>query len=163
MDIQPGQHVKCFFKAGTVVEGIVKSWSKDESELLSLNDNNLMVILHTYEDLMLVKVVLEEPPQEIVAEDPSINPRKTPQEWLDAQPKEWIKEKLAEVLTGSDDPDLDKMNMTQLRQLVHEQEKEMIAQKKKEHFGTPSAPKRSVPYSNPWGQSAYYQRSRKKQ
>jgi len=149
MDIQPGQHVKCFFKIGTVIEGIVKSWSKGESELLSLNDNNLMVILNTNEDLMLVKIVFQEKLEE---EDPK---SKTPQEWLNAQPKEWIQEKLAEVLEPTGDEDLDKLNIVQLRRLVQEQEKQMIAQKKKEHFGTPGAPKRSMPYSNPFGKSAY--------
>jgi len=156
MDIQPGQHVKCFFKIGTVIEGIIKSWSKDESELLSLNDNNLMVILHTNEDLMLVKIVLQENLEEEVPK------RKTPQEWLNAQPKEKIKEKLAEALQPTGDLNIDNLNLTELRQLAHEQEKQMIAQKKKEHFGTPDAPKRSVPYSNPWGKSAYYQPPRKK-
>lgn len=162
MKLEQGQHVKCFMRSTMVLEGLVEEWTDAQVVLKSLDGQSLMIIHSPGADIMITKVVLEEPAQEI-AEEPQQTERKTPQEWLDEQPQDYIKKKLAEVMDPNGELYLDKMNIAQLRQLVHEQEKEMITQKKKEHFGTPNAPKRSVPYSNPWGQSAYYQRPRKKQ
>src|SRR5208282_4312888 len=157
MKLEQGQHVKCFMRSTMVLEGLVEEWTEAQVVLKSLDGQSLMIIHSPATDIMITKVVLLEISEEEVPR------RKTPQEWPDAQPKERIKEKLAEVLEPTGDLNIDNLNLTELRQLVHEQEKQMIAQKKKEHFGTPSAPKRSVPYSNPWGESAYYQRPRKEQ
>ena len=151
MKLEQGQHVKCFMRSTMVLEGLVEEWTEAQVVLKSLDGQSLMIIHSPGTDIMITKVILEEP-QEIPEETVE---RKLPQEWRGVQPKEWIQEKLAEVLEPTGDEDLDKLNVEQLRRLVQEQEKQMIAQKKKEHFGTPGAPKRSMPYSNPFGKSAY--------
>lgn len=147
MKLEQGQHVKCFMRSTMVLEGLIEEWEEAQVVLKSLDGKSLMILHSPATDIIMTKIVLEEPAEEIPQQE-------TPQELLDAQPQDWIKEKLAEVLSPTDDQDLDKQNIGQLRKMVHEQEKAMITQKKKEHFGTPSAPKRSVPYSSPWGQPA---------
>jgi len=145
MKLEQGQHVKCFMRSTMVLEGLVEEWMEAQVVLKSLDGQSLMIIHSPVTDIIITKVVLQEISEEEVPK------RKTPQEWLDNQPQELIKEKLAEVLIGSDNPDLDNLNIEQLRQLVREQEKQMIDQKKKEHFGTPNVPKRTIQYSSPFG------------
>ncbi len=151
-----GQHVKCVMRsASLILEGSVEEWSDSQVVLKSLDDESLMIIHRPKEDIMITKIMAEKN----ISEEPEeeISKKETSKERLDAQPKELIKEKLAEVLEPTGDEDLDKLNIEQLRKLVNEQEKQMIVQKKKEHFGTPGAPKRSIQYSNPLGniKSAY--------
>jgi hypothetical protein len=139
MNFEINQHVKCIFKNGSIIEGIIQSWSKDEAILLSLHDDSLMVILHPSDDLILVKIVITQLPEKIIKKE-------TPKEWREA--KHDIRDKLQEVMSPTGDVDLDKMNINQLRELVHEQDKQLIVQKKREHFGTVGNVKRAMPYSD---------------
>lgn len=135
-----GQHVRCFMRSTMVLEGIVENWSDTQVVLKSLDGQSLMIVHRPVEDIMLTKVVLQEI-EEIPEE------KETPKEWTETQHN--IREKLQEALHPSGDADLDKLNLDQLRHLVHEQDKQMIAQKKKEHFGTAGNSKRAVHYSSP--------------
>jgi hypothetical protein len=134
MTPEKGQHVKCFMRSTMVLEGIVEEWSDVQVVLKSLADQSVLIIHRPSEDIAVTKVVLEEP-QEKSIEKPKLELPEI---------KQAVKEKLEEVLNPTDDAELAKMNVQQLRQLVVEQEKKIISDKIKEHFGSPSAPRRSA-------------------
>lgn len=140
---EPGQHVKCFMRSTMVLEGVVESWTDAQIVLKSLDGQSIMIVHRPAEDIMLTKVVLSAP-EEIAEETPK---REVPKE-LDA--KRDIREKLQEVMTPTGDIEIDKLNIEQLRQLVHDQDRKIIAQKRREHFGSPGAPKRAAGYSSPY-------------
>lgn len=141
--IEPGKHVKYFLRNGMVLEGIVEKDTAAEVILQSLDGKSLMILHKPTEDIMMTKVMLAAAPQEVQA----------PVEPTEAQEK--IKDKLHEVQQMSEDPELQKMSIEELRQLVVAQDRQLIENKRREHFGSPDAPKRAVPYSNPLGLSAY--------
>ena len=137
---QQGQHVKCFMRSTMVLEGIVEEWADFQVVLKSLDGQSLMIVHRPVDDIMLTKVILEES-QEIIEEI-----KERPVGALEAQLK--IRNKLQEVLSPSGELDLDKMNVDQLRELVQEQDRQLITQKKREHFGAAGNVKRVVPYSD---------------
>jgi hypothetical protein len=145
MIIQKGQHVKCFMRSTMVLEGIVEEWADVEVVLKSLDGKSIMIVHRPVDGIALTKIVLEEP--EILEEDA----KKIPKEWSEI--KHEMKSKLDQVMQPTGEPDIDRLNLEQLRTLVQEQDRKIIAQKKKEHFGNPGAAKRAVPYSTP--KSAY--------
>src|SRR5271155_6213067 len=108
---QPDQHVKCIFQNSTIIEGIVQSWAKDRAVLLSLSDDSLMVIWHPEEDSMLVKIM---PPKNEKETAPA------------APPREAIIAKLEEA-KKTDDPELQEKSLQDLRGMVVDQEKKIIA------------------------------------
>ncbi len=130
MTPEKGQHVKCFMRSTMVLEGIVEEWSDTQVVLKSLADQSVLIIHRPSEDIAVTNVVLEEPQEKPKLELPEI--------------KRAVKDKLEEVLHPTNNEELDKMNIQQLRQLVVEQEKKIISDKIKEHFGSPSAPRRSA-------------------
>jgi sRNA-binding regulator protein Hfq len=138
-----GQHVKCFLRNTMVLEGIAEEWSDTRVVLKSLDGKSLMIVHRPVEDIVLTKVVLEEP-AEISKEAKVVE---------ETEHKQRVKEKLNEVLLPTGDPDLDKSNIKQLRQLVVEQEKKIITEKRREHFGSAYAPGKMGKYSIP--KSAY--------
>jgi hypothetical protein len=115
---QPNQHIKCIFRNGTIIEGIVRVWEKDEAVLISIHDDSLMVILHPMEDVMLLKILPENESQK--AEQSPI--------------QEQIRQKLQEVAQPSQEPALQQHTISQLRKLSQEQDRQMIANKIREHF-----------------------------
>lgn len=124
--IEIGKHIKCVFKNGTIIEGIVKDWSPGNVQIESLNDQSIMIIMHPDEDIMLIKVLPEQ-----TAEEPKTG---------DAL-REEIAIKLKEA--REENPELQEKPLKELRQLVITQEKQIIANKIKEHF--PSAYKPHKP------------------
>jgi hypothetical protein len=127
MIIDIGKHIRCVFKNGTVIEGIVKEWVIGSVQLQSLNDESIMIILHPEEDIMLIKVLADEP------EEPA-------EEEKDAPPlKEEIVAKLEEIRT-EEDTDLQGKSIAELKQLVKAQERQIIANKIKEHYPSAHAP-----------------------
>ncbi len=133
MMIEVGQHVRCFMRNSMVLEGIVDNWTAGEVVLKSIDGKNLMIVHHPLDDILVTKVVLkadEEISKEENHEEPDFQSK-----YID-EPKAPIKEKLAEVLQSGGDPELDKLNIQQLRSMVIEQEKQLISQKRKEHFGS---------------------------
>lgn len=139
MTPEKGQHVRCFMRSSMVLEGTVENWEAALVVLKSLDGKSMMIVHHPAEDIMLTKVILET--EEEIPEE-----KEAPKEWTDAQQD--IRGKLQEVMNPSGDPDLDKMNLDQLRQLVAEQEKQIILQKRREHFGSPGRAKMTN-YSSP--------------
>ena len=128
---EKGQQVKCYLRNNVVLEGIVEDWSDAQVVLQSLDKQSLMIVHRPAEDIMLTKIVLGEEPQEIPVNKPGPSLPKV---------QEGIKQKLHEVQV-TEDPALQEKNLTELRQLVVEQEKQIIANKTKEHFGTAGAAK----------------------
>jgi sRNA-binding regulator protein Hfq len=136
-----GRHVKCFLRSGMVLEGIVEESTDVQVVLRSLNDESLMIIHRPAEDIMLTKVMPIQEPTETV----EIKPQPVPEQPVT---QIQIKNKLEEALQ-TDDPELQNLSIEELRQLVHEQDKQMIAQKRKEHFGSAGAAKMTQ-YSSPY-------------
>lgn len=58
---QIGQQVKCMFRNGFVSEGIVESWQTHNVQLRSLDGKSILIITNPAEDIMLIKIVLENP------------------------------------------------------------------------------------------------------
>lgn len=133
-----GKHIKCFLRNGMVLEGIPEEWSDSRVVLKALDGQSLMIVHSPTEDILLTKVMLVEVPE--IPEETKVV------EETDA--KEQVREKLHEVLESGDDPKLQQMNLKQLRALVVQQEKQMIAQKRKEHF--PSGSTGMAKYSHPY-------------
>jgi sRNA-binding regulator protein Hfq len=148
--IEPGKHVKYFLRNGMVLEGIVEKDTAAEVVLKALDGQSLMILHRPAEDIMMTKVVLaEEMPEE--APDPALVVSVSTNEAM--QPgavirQEIIQDKLRETLQ-IEDVDLQRLSIEELRQLVLEQDRQLIANKKKEHFGTPDAPKMTQ-YSSPY-------------
>lgn len=137
--IDNGQHVKCFMRNGMVLEGIVEEWLPGQAVLKSLDGKSLMFVHRPGDDILLTKVVLEEP--EVISEE-----KKVVEE---TERKEHVRQKLTEVLQPDVEPELQKKNIQELRQMVQEQDRQIIANKTKEHFGSPGAG-RTTQYSTPY-------------
>lgn len=139
--VTKGSHVRYFLRNGMVLEGIVEEDTAAQVVLRSLEGESLMIIHRPTEDILMTKVLLD-PVQEQV-------PVEKPEPTKPSEMQEKIKGKLHETLQMSDDPELQKKSVEELRQLVHEQEKQIITQKKREHFGVPGAAK-VTQYSSPY-------------
>lgn len=139
--IERGQHVKCFMRNGMSLEGIVEEWLPGQAVLKSLDGKSLMFIHRPGDDILLTKVVLEEP--EIIPEETKVVE--------ETERKEHVRQKLTEVLQPDVEPELQKKNIQELRQMVQDQDRQIIANKTKEHFGSPGAGK-TTHYSSPYTQ-----------
>ena len=138
--IEPGKHVKYFLRNGMVLEGIVEKDTAAEVVLKSLDGESLMILHRPTEDIMMTKVVLvetqPEPEEEVQQEQPVDESR------------QHLRDKLHEIQQMTD-PELQEKSIAELREMVREQDRQIIAQKRREHFGTPDAPKMTQ-YSSPY-------------
>lgn len=123
--IETGKHIKCIFHNGTLVEGTVESWSSEESVLKSLIDESRLIIPNTSRDIMLIKVVAPTEKKQVVL----------PQ--LDQDIEKVRKEPIS---------DLKNKKLAELKILKSKAEKDIVANKLKEHhvgevrktqYGTP--------------------------
>lgn len=120
MTIQIGQHVKCILRTGAMAEGIVEEWD-DNIQLRSLDGESLLIIPHPDQDIMLIKVIL--PPR---TDEPKI-----PKETVIVKNKEISAyEEIMELPT--EDP-LRLKKLAELKIMMTEQEKKIIAEKAKSH------------------------------
>jgi len=130
--IDKGQRVKCFMRTNLILEGIVEEWSASNVILKSLEDNNLIIIHKPLDDIMVTKILntktIEAP---IKSEEPL---------------KSEIKDKLDEIM-NSENPNLESLNLKILKNLVIEQDKKIIKEKRVEHFGAPGAIKKAAEYT----------------
>jgi hypothetical protein len=108
---QKGQHVQCLLHGGGMVEGIVESWSETETVLRGLDRHSILIIHQTHETIALTKILFPKPEVS----------------------KSTIKEQLERAQHPTGDPAIDAANVQQLRQMVIEQEKKIVADKIKEH------------------------------
>lgn len=141
------QHVKCFLRNSMVVEGSIIEWNDLQVVLQSLDDKSILIIHQPIHEILLTKIIISE--QDIQEELPLPSEKPKKRQLSDLQQQ--VKQKLYEVQTAADDTNLNKKNLTELRELVLEQDKQIIIQKKREHFGSFSAPK-TIKYAS---QSAY--------
>lgn len=132
MQPEKGQQVQCFLRTSMVLKGIVEIWSDTQVVLRSLENDNLMIIHHPTEDILLTKVELSD----IIK----------PTEKL-SNIKQEISETLTEVLPQSQPSELANVSLKKLKMLVEEQERQIIKQKKQEHFGIAGNAKANVEYS----------------
>lgn len=125
------QFVSIHFSNGTSVEGLVKEWNDDQIVLSSPESNNLLLIMKT-EDIMLCKIV------------PSYtSPKEAPKKL------EELKEQFQEELQKPSADKLRNKNLAQLKSLMNEQEKIIIASKLREHTITQSGVQ-EVHYGSPF-------------
>jgi|SRR5579864_2521634 len=142
--IEPGKHVKYFLRNGMVLEGIVEKDTAAEVVLKALDGQSLMILHRPTEDIMMTKVVLVEdaPASEV-------------EEYQEEQPTDngdfhdRAVAKLREVQQAEGNQELTERSMAELREMVQDQDRQIIAQKRREHFGTPDAPKMTH-YSSPY-------------
>lgn len=132
MKITPtkGQRVQCLIKGGGTVEGIVESWSDQQSILHSLDGRHLFIIAHTEEDIVLTSIALSEPKPE-----PEL--------------KENIRDQLHKVQQSVGDPELEQANVDDLKQMLIRQERKILAEKVKDHFGDAKTKPYATKYETP--------------
>lgn len=136
--IEPGKRVKYFLRNGMVLEGIVEKDTAAEVVLKSLDGESLMILHRPTEDIMMTKVMLVE---HVTEEEQSPAP---PSEF-----HERVSAKLSEIKEAESDLELKEKNIAELKQMALEQERQILAQKRREHFGTAGAAKLTQ-YSTPY-------------
>lgn len=111
MNPQKGQQVKCVLRNNLIIDGIVESWTDNKSVLRAKDGSSVSVIQHTDQDVVIVKILFKEPVQ--MKQD------------LEAQfEQEWEK--------PSED-ELRLKNLADLKSMMIEQEKKIVANKLREH------------------------------
>lgn len=135
--IEPGKHVKLFLRNGMVLEGIVEKDTAAEVVLKALDGESLMILHRPTEDIMMTKVMLTE---QIVEEE---KPPAPPSEF-----HEKVTAKLNEIKEAEHDLGLKEKTIAELKQMAHDQERQILAQKRREHFGTAGSAKLTQ-YSTP--------------
>jgi hypothetical protein len=135
------QHIKCIFRNGTVVEGMVEEWVPGAHYLRSLLDQSLMIILRPEDDIMMIKIMPD--PSEEIVEDKLKN-NSSPD-----QIQEQIRAKLKTVEDPNVDPELQALSITELRNLAIKQERQILVNKVREHFPSGSVKKSNyIPQTN---------------
>lgn len=130
-----GQRVKCFLRNSMALEGTVENWSDTQVILRSFDGESLMIIHTPSTDIVMTKVLLSVEPAPLRSSDNS------------SPVQQHISRKLQEVLQPTENQQLNEMNLEQLKALSKQQDREILAQKKLEHFGTSSSPKFAGHYS----------------
>jgi hypothetical protein len=137
---EPGQHIKCLLTNGVLLEGTVIEWGDKQAVLKSLDGQNLMIVHRPATDIIMTKIMLGDKPKEI-----SVPPTTSNRE---EHREDYIKKKLEEI-QSTIDTDLQKKSVEELRQMVLEEERQILANKKKQHFGTAGSAKLTR-YSSPY-------------
>ena len=125
----PQQHVKCIFRNGTLVEGIVESWSDEEVILLSLDRQSMLILPKPNDDIMLIKIVLSDNSEELKLNKPKL-------------PKTELQQALDILVDKPTDTPGRIETLAELRIQLAEAEKAVITEKLQEHHvGTPNVTK----------------------
>lgn len=106
-----GQRVKCVLNNGTVIEGIVKNWG-NEVELLSLDEQSILIIPRPTTDIMLIKIMLKSKKKETVSN---------------------LEEEFDKVYEQPSNDDLRLNKMVELKTLLADQERAIIKNKLHNH------------------------------
>ena len=117
-----GQHVKCVLRTGAMAEGIVEEWFNNVVQLRSLDGESVLIIPHPNEDIMLIKIVLDKPKSEVIKE-----------KIIKKQTHSDLEKELQKVYEQPSGDDLRTKKMAELKVLMAEQEKKIIADKLKDH------------------------------
>lgn len=119
---QAGQHVKCVLRTGTMAEGIVEEWNNNVVQLRSLDGESILIIPHPNEDIMLIKIVLGKPKDHVE----EIKEKST-------ENKSELEEKFQTIYEQPSDDNLRTKKMVELKILMIEQDKKIVADKLKDH------------------------------
>jgi hypothetical protein len=114
MEPKAGQHIKIGFKNGTQLEGVVVEWSEKKSALTSIANDAFFVIMDTAADVLVYQLPIEQQPAK------SLNQLEQEFEEVRQQPSN----------------DLRLKTLAQLKTAIIEQDKQIVANKLKQH--TPS-------------------------
>lgn len=133
---QMGQQVKCIFRNGVISEGIVESWQTHNVQLRSLDGKSILIITNPAEDIMLIKIVLENPSN--LEELPDIS--QAIDQTLENVPSQ------PTIAINPYDADYNK-SLAELRKERAEVERRIITEKLKEH--RPSIGGGKVKYEQP--------------
>lgn len=116
---EKGQYIKCIFRNNAIIEGIVESWSDQRSVLKTSDEENLLIIQRTADDVMIVKIVLE---------SQKVKPIKNK-----IIAKSNLEKEFSEVYEQPSDNDLRTKRLAELKIMMAEQEKKIITEKLKDH------------------------------
>lgn len=128
--IQAGQQVVVFFRTGIELIGTVDMWSDDKSILTV--DNNAYIIMKTAEDVMMVRIMQQN----------SIKPVEVAQEEMRE-----LEEEFQEIYEEPSDNDLRLKKLADLKTMMIDQEKKIIAEKIRSHTISDA---QKVKYGNPF-------------
>lgn len=159
---QKGQRIKCVFKNGMVVEGIVEQWVQSVTAVLkSLSDESILIIPRPLEDIMLIKVFPALSRAEQIAE--KIRRAQPVERWEDQERANYdvesMRKEFQERLHGNEEQFRDKVEETdhlnpdqvkslaELRIELNKQEKEIVSRKLREH--RPTVAPSTTPYHYP--------------
>jgi hypothetical protein len=109
-------HVKILLRNNTIAEGIVQEWS-DTIKLQSLDDQSYMIILHPKEDIILIKVFLED----------------APEEKEEIKPTSELEQKFQQIIEQPSDEPTRHQSLAELRVLLSQQERQILANKLRQH------------------------------
>lgn len=150
ISIDKDKHIKLVFKNGTVAEGIVQSWTKENATLQSIHDGSQIIVMHPEKDIQLIKIMSDnvESQTDLVA---------APEQPIDTV-KENIREKVREIQAEAaaameeniDPNNLQSKSVEELRKMVILQDKQIIANKIRQYFPSGSAGK-TTNFVSPFG------------
>jgi hypothetical protein len=151
ISIDKDKHIKLVFKNGTVAEGIVQSWTKENATLQSIHDGSQIIVMHPEKDIQMIKIMPDH------VEDQTLAPTNEEIVVQQEQPydaiKENIREKVREIQTAVaeniDPNDLQSKSIEELRKMVVEQDRQIIANKIRQHFPSGSVGKTN--FVSPFG------------
>ncbi len=109
--IQKGQHVRCVLRNNLLLDGIVESWSDTISVIKSMDGLHSNIILNTIQDVMVVKIIHKQ----------------------SIQAKTELDQQFDQAHSSPSSDDLRVKKMAELKTLLVEQEKKIIADKLKSH------------------------------
>lgn len=113
--LEPGQYVRIIFRNSMQMEGVIESWSEEESILVPPEGTDKFIIFHTEQDVLGVKVCQELPAKK------------------KHKKFEEIVNQFKEVQETPSADDLRLQNLAQLKILMNEQEKKIISEKVRDH------------------------------
>ena len=119
--------VKVLLSGNIVIEGTVKSWNANSVHLISLDGKSTSIITHPDEDIRVIKVLHE---SEDSKEEKEVKPKS-----IDSlvQEKTALEQKFDETYKQPSNEDLRLKNLVNLKKELIKQEKEIVANKLKEH------------------------------
>lgn len=117
------KHVKLLLNSSIIIEGIVKKWDNQEVHILSMDGLSTSIITHPKEDIRVIKVihqneVIQPSPQEVAS---VLNSAKE------------LEKKFEEVYNKPSDDELRIKNLAELRIEMVKQEKQILAEKLRNH------------------------------
>lgn len=122
-----GQYVKVVFRNGTQMEGIVDTWSEQKSVLLAQDKQSVMVIMKTLEDVLAFKIILNHLSLEEAQKKLSESQDKFREVIKTPIPPEQVEQE------GLTPLQIKAKTLAQLKTIMIEQEKKIIAEKIREH------------------------------